>query len=81
MNKEQLQELKEHLSQTVKDTVNGKIDTLLDDFATHKEEMKPILNAYTSASAFGRFTIWISKVMLAIGIIASSLVAWIKYIK
>lgn len=73
MTEEHIAHLAEHLSSRVEDTVrktvNGKIDALSKDFKEHKDEMQPILDAYKAANRVGAFVIWLSKIILALGII------------
>lgn len=76
MTEEQLQEINKTIVQTIEKTVNGKINRLdikIDDYIKHdmewKETVEPIIKAYSTANNVGDFAIWISKIILAVGII------------
>lgn len=89
MNKDQLDNLTKHLEAVVKDTVhksvkeivNGKIDRLQKAFDDHQIEMQPVLDIYSTASNINRFTINISKFLLAIASVGGVVVGGIKLLK
>lgn len=88
MDVKQLTELKAHLETVVKETVNGKIDKVLEKIDSeavlnkeHRDKMEPLYKAYETTNNFGKFVIWLSKIMLAIGIIIASIISLFKYFK
>lgn len=85
MDDKQLKYLSEHLENVIDKKVNGKIDRLDKKFDTkfdaHEKKMTPIYEAYTSANNIGKFIIWISKIVLATGIISAGLLAALKFFK
>ena len=45
-----------------------------------REEIKPILDAYTGANTLGRFFIWSSKVIFGITLVIGAFIATLKFI-
>ena len=83
MDDKQLKYITEHLENVITKTVNGKIDKLDKKFdkmfIEHREKMDPIYEAYTSANNTGTFIVWLSKIILAIGIIIGAIIAILKW--
>lgn len=71
MKEEEIQRIANHLEGVIDRKVNGKIDKL-------REEIRPILEAYTSAGNFGNFVVWISKIVIAIGVIVAAIIGITK---
>lgn len=78
MTPQQVEQLEAHLERVVRETVNGKIDALSQDFKKHQVKMQPILDAYTTANSMGNFVVWFAKVVIAIGIIGAAVMAFRK---
>ncbi len=76
-----IEEIKRVIQCEIHKTVNAKIDKMSESFDDHKKEMQPILDAYKATNTLGRITIWISKVMLAMGVIVGTIIAFFKYFK
>ena len=81
----ELQFIKDAVKESVDKTVNGKIDKLRKDvmgrFERHEEKMQPIYEAYSTAGNVGKFTIFIAKIIGAIGVITGAIIAGIKFLK
>lgn len=80
MTPEQIAQLEKSVKETIEKTVNGKINRLdqkLDEYIKHdmewKETVQPVIDAYTTVNKVGSFVQWISKVILAIGVIVGVL--------
>lgn len=80
MTPEQTAQLEKSVKETIEKTVNGKINRLdqkLDEYIKHdlewKETVQPVIDAYLVANKVGSFVQWISKVILAIGVIVGVL--------
>ena len=56
-------------------------DMIYARFEVHEEKMAPIYDAYVTSRNAGKFVIWFSKVILAVGIIVGAIVAVMKGIK
>jgi len=84
MTPEQIQDLKEHVAETVRTVVNGKIDGLnlkldnyIDNDMAWKERAEPLVIAYEN-------TTWLSKIVLNImkfGILLASAITAYLFIK
>ena len=53
-----------------------KITELQRDFSEFKEEMKPLTDAYSAAKNTGDFITWMSKIILAIGVIIGAVIGY-----
>lgn len=80
MEEKDLQKVILALQETIDKRVNGKIvrlDEKLDDYIKHDMEWKttvqPIIEAYDAANRVGNFIQWISKVILALGVIIGTI--------
>ena len=80
MTPEQLAQLEKSVKETIEKTVNGKIaniDRKLDEYIQRDEDWKstvqPVVDAYMTANRIGSFVQWISKVILAVGVIVGVL--------
>lgn len=80
MTPEQIAQLEKSVKETIEKTVNGKINRLdqkLDEYIKHdlewKETVQPVIDAYLVANKVGSFVQWMSKVILAIGVIVGVL--------
>lgn len=67
--------------QSIERHVNGGIRSLTKKVDDHIAKMEPIYEAYDTASNVGNFTVWISKVFLAIGAIIASIAGVAKLLK
>ena len=57
------------IEESIKKTVNGKIDRLSADFVLHSEEMKPIIDGWKTIKGVRSFVIWVAGLFLSIGAI------------
>ncbi len=83
MTPEQLSQLEKSVRETIEKTVNGKItrlDQKLEEYIQRDEQWKtednewkktvqPVVDAYLTANRIGDFVQWISKVIVAVGVI------------
>lgn len=74
MTSEQLEEIKETVVRTVKETVNGKIDKLSIAMESHfkddkewKERAQPAIDMGNNIKGFGRVSVYFIGIMSAIG--------------
>lgn len=80
MEEKDLQKIIIALQETVDKKVNGKIihlDEKLDEYIKQDMEWKklvqPIIDAYDTANRMGNFVQWVSKVILALGVIIGTI--------
>lgn len=80
MDDKDLQKIIIALQDTIDKKVNGKIihlDEKLDEYikldTEWKQTVQPIIDAYDAANRVGNFVQWVSKVILAIGVIVGTI--------
>ena len=74
MKEKDIQYLSEHLESVIQKTVNGKIDRLHKKLDAHIDKLEPVFEVYDTAKRGGGFIIWISKVILAVGVIVGAVI-------
>ena len=81
MKQEQLQELKDHVAETVRTVVNGKIDILsskLDDYIVEdtawKDRAEPLVKAYENSNWLWKIILNIMKFVVLVG---ATITAWL----
>lgn len=72
-------------AESIEKTVNGKIrrlDEKLESYIKHDMEWKttvqPVIDAYTTTEKVGKFLQWLSKIILAVGVIVGAILYKIK---
>lgn len=75
---EQIEDIKEHVAETIRETVNGKIDDISDKLDAHIVRVEPVIQKYEETQAakktlseWSGIIIKISQVLLAFGVIAT----------
>lgn len=61
-----LAEMKKEIRQAIKETVNGKIDSLTVKVDAHMNEMRPFLQGWRGARVIGTLIKWIAGIIIAV---------------
>lgn len=90
MNAQELQKILDVINSSTENAiekhVNGKIrnmdsklDTYIKSDLEWKKTVEPVVDAYNTVGLVSNFTNWLSKVIISVGIIGGSVIAFITY--
>ena len=65
-------------TRTLGDVID-KIDELSANFERLMTEIQPVLDAYRTADNAGKFIVWFSKIIVAVGVIVAGVLALKRY--